>query len=136
MKQKSPYDLDAIKRKIRKAMKEQETYSPAMDITIELTARNYLFFLMASDGLIKSGKLTVNERTRENHIKKVVAPEYATCSDCTDKIRKLLRELRLTRATIEGGAEIDDLTELSDKVADIKEGKSILKKPKTQDNGE
>ena len=130
MHKKPIYTIPLIEARIRKAMKEQKTYSKPMDIAISLAAGAYYSFLIARDAL-SDGKVSRYEMTREKHKKYVVLPEYYVMITSAELTRKYLRELRLTRATIEGESTEDDLTDLMDKVENIRNDKpTMIKKMK------
>ena len=121
-KSDSTFDLPAIERKIKKAMIEQGTYSKSMDITISLAAGAYYTYKLAIDS-ITGGRVVKTELTREKHKKYIITPEYYIMVTSAELTRKYLRELRLTRATIEGDSEEDELTEMVKNVSAIKNGK-------------
>lgn len=106
-----------IEKKIRRAMKEQGTYSKAMEISISLAAGSYMAFLKAREAIV-SMDICTTRMSREQHEYKVLNPEYGVMSDMAEQTRKALRELRLTRATIEGGIDKDEVDELISKVED------------------
>ncbi len=127
-KNNSICDLTMIERRIKKAMIEQGTYSKSMDITISLASGAYYTYKLAMDSIV--GKNVVKtEYTREKHKKYIITPEYYVMVTSAELTRKYLRELRLTRATIEGDSEEDELTEMVNNVNSIKNGKpSRIKK--------
>lgn len=105
-----------IEKKIRKAMREQGTYSKAMEISISLAAGSYMAYLKARDEVSKLDKVCMTRISRENNESKVVNPEFSVMQDAAEQTRKALRELRLTRATIEADDENDEVDELIKKV--------------------
>nr|DAM09756.1 MAG TPA: terminase small subunit [Caudoviricetes sp.] len=105
-----------IEKKIRKAMREQGTYSKAMEISISLAAGSYMAYLKARDEVSKLDKVCMTRISRENNEYKVVNPEFSVMQDAAEQTRKALRELRLTRATIEADDENDEVDELIKKV--------------------
>lgn len=104
--------LKNIESRLRKAMKEQKTYSAAMEISISLAAGSLLAFLKAREDVEKLGECCSIRMSRERHEYKVPHPEFKMMLDAAEQARKYLRELRLTRATIEGGSEEDDVDRL------------------------
>ena len=118
MGKKTKYNLPSIEAKIRKAMREQDTYTKSMDIAISLAAGAYFSFLTARDSLV-DGKLIKTELSREKHKRFVISPAYTVMITSAELTRKYLRELRLTRATIEGDTG-DEFTELIDSVSSVK----------------
>jgi hypothetical protein len=121
MAKKTTYNLALIENRIKKAMKDQGTYSRPMDIVISLAAGTYYSFLAARDSLI-SDSLIKTEISRERHKRYIVSPAYDVMITSAELMRKYLRELRLTRATIEGEADTDDLTDLEEQVKEVKNG--------------
>lgn len=93
-------------------MKEQGTYSKAMDISISLAAGSYMAYLKARNDVEDLTGCCVIRKSREGNEYKVPHPEYAIMADMAEQTRKSLRELRLTRATIESSAENDEVDEL------------------------
>lgn len=104
--------LKSIEQKLRKAMKDQKTYSAAMEISIGLAAGSLLAFFKAREDVEKLGECCSIRMSREHHEYKVPHPEFKMMLDAAEQSRKYLRELRLTRATIEGGSDEDDVDRL------------------------
>lgn len=109
---KCDMDCKKIESKIRSAMKQQGTYSKAMEISISLAAGAYMAYLLARDDVEKLTECCDVRISREGHAYKVAHPEFKVMADMAEIARKYLRELRLTRATIEGGADEDEVDEL------------------------
>lgn len=104
--------LKSIEQKIRKAMKEQKTYSAAMEIPISLAAGSYMAYLKARNDVEDLDACCEMRVSREGHVYKVPNPEFMIMRDMAEITRKYLRELRLTRATIEGGGDDDEVDQL------------------------
>lgn len=104
--------LKNIETRLRKAMRDQKTYSAAMEISISLAVGSLLAFLKAREDVEKLGECCSIRMSRERHEYKVPHPEFKMMLDAAEQARKYLRELRLTRATIEGGSEEDDVDRL------------------------
>lgn len=102
---------DSIVKKLRKAMREQGTYSKAMEISISLAAGSYMAYLKACDA-IKDMDICSERKSREGHVYKIINPEFTVMVDMAEQTRKALRELRLTRATIESGSDEDEVDQL------------------------
>lgn len=102
----------SIEQKLRKAMKEQDTYSPAMEFTITIAAGLLLGFYKARSDVEELTGCCTTRLSREHNEYKVPHPEFKMMADLAEQIRKYLRELRLTRATIENGADEDDVDQL------------------------
>lgn len=105
-------DCKSVEKRIRAAMKQQGTYSKAMEISISLAAGAYMAYLMARDDVEKLTGCCTVRISREQNEYKVAHPEFKVMADMAEIARKYLRELRLTRATIEGGSDEDDVDEL------------------------
>lgn len=110
------YDIKAIEQKIRRAMREQKTYSKAMEITISLAAGSYMAYMKARDEVARLDSVCTIRKSREGNEYKVVNPEFYVMQDAAEQTRKALRELRLTRATIEGGSDEDEVDKLIEAV--------------------
>lgn len=93
-------------------MKEQDTYSPAMEFTITIAAGLLLGFYKARSDVEELTGCCTTRLSREHNEYKVPHPEFKMMADLAEQIRKYLRELRLTRATIENGADEDDVDQL------------------------
>jgi hypothetical protein len=112
-KRKKDYKL--IVSKIKRAMKEQDTYTSSMDLTINLAAGVYCLWQESNESLQKDG-INIKEKSREGYTRHLVNPAYMVMYNSAELTRKYLRELRLTRATIEGEAAEDEYKELTTKV--------------------
>lgn len=105
-----------IESRLRKAMKEQGTYSPAMEISISLAAGAYMGYLKAREDVEEMDTCCCIRKSREGHDYRVPYPEFRVMCDMAELTRKALRELRLTRSTIEGGADEDEVDQLVNEV--------------------
>lgn len=99
-------------------MKEQGTYSRAMEISISLAAGSYMAYLKARGEVEELDSVCTTRTSREGNVYKVVNPEFSVMQDAAEQTRKALRELRLTRATIEAGSEDDEVDNLIKAVED------------------
>ena len=102
----------AIEKKIKAAMEQQGTYSEAMDFSISLAAGAYMAYLKARSDVQKLKGCAVERKSREGHPYKIPHPEFKIMYDMAETARKAFRELCLTRATIEGGSDEDDVDQL------------------------
>lgn len=98
------------------AMKSQGTYSKAMEISISLAAGAYMAYLKARDDVDSLDGCCTERISREGNVYKIAHPEFKVMADMAEIARKYMRELRLTRATIEGGADEDEVDKLIDDV--------------------
>lgn len=105
-------EIKSIEAKIRKAMKEQGTYSKAMEFTISLAAGSFMAYTKARGEVSGLEHVCMERESREGNKYKVVNPEFSVMFDAAEQTRKALRELRLTRATIEGGSDEDEVDNL------------------------
>lgn len=112
-------------------MREQGTYSKAMEISISLAAGSYMAYLKARDEVSKLDKVCMTRISRENNEYKVVNPEFSVMQDAAEQTRKALRELRLTRATIEADDENDEVDELIKKSKMLEKNDLIQLKART-----
>ena len=105
--------------RIKKVLKEQGNYTPDLEFMIEITAGNiYAYRLIMQDVQALSGSTHV-EITRELNVKKFVEPALRALREQTESVRKCLRELRLTLASVEGAGD-DELDDMIDAVNNIK----------------
>jgi hypothetical protein len=108
-------EINKIKSRIRKALKEQGSYSKDMESIIELTAGNFVAYYLALRDVESLTESYVVEMTREGNEKLTPHPAIKTLRDTTEIIRRCLRELRLTVATVDPDNDdyedgINDLT--------------------------
>lgn len=107
-----------IVSRIRKVLKDQEDYIPGLEFLIEITAGNlYAYYLIMRD-VEELESTEITELTREGNMKKRVHPAIRELREQSEMVRKCLRELKLTIATIEGIGE-DDMDELIDTVNEV-----------------
>ena len=105
-------NLDDIKEHIRTALETQGTYTPELDMCIELCAGSYLAFkITLADISKKSVHSFVKEKSRENNTKLVAHPSFKVLFDALEATRKQLRELGLTLQTLSSGDD-DEVTDL------------------------
>lgn len=108
--------LDDIKEIIRASMETQGTYTPELDLCIELCAGSYLAFKIALSDISKSRmKSFVKEKSREGNTKLAAHPSFKVLFDSLEVTRKQLRELGLTLQTLASG-EDDEVTDLINEV--------------------
>lgn len=115
---KNVENLDDIKEKIRAAMEVQGTYTPELDLCIELCAGSFMAFKIAlADISKKRMKSFVKETSREGNTKLVAHPSFKVLFDSLEATRKQLRELGLTLQTLASG-EADEVTDLINEVTE------------------
>ena len=109
-------DLNEIKDLIRSAMISQGTYSPDLDLCIEICAGSYLAFKIALTDLSKKSiRSFVKEESREGHKKLTAHPVFKVFFDASESARKQLRELGLTFQTL-SASDDDEVNSLMDAV--------------------
>ena len=93
-------------------MKQQGTYSKAMEFSISMAAGAYMAYLKARDDVERLESCSTTRRSREGNEYSVPHPEFKIMYDMAEAARKAFRELRLTRATIEAGSDQDEVDQL------------------------
>lgn len=117
-KEKKIPKITTLNSRIKKALKDQGTYFPGMDFMIELTAGNmHAYYLILRD-VEKLTTTDIIEKTREGNDKKQTEPSLKSLREQSEMVRKCLRELRLTLATVEGVGD-DEFEDLIDKVNNV-----------------
>lgn len=103
--------INTLKNRLKKALKNQGSYSEGIEILIEQTAGNLYAYNLALRDIEDLEESFVVEITREGNEKLAPHPAIGIMRNQSEMIRKQLRELRLTLATVEGidGDEMDDL---------------------------
>lgn len=115
-------DLDDIKENIRTAMDSQGTYTPDLELCIELCAGSYMAFKIALADISKKRiKSFVKELSRENNEKLVAHPAFKVLFDSLEVTRKQLRELGLTFQTL-SSSDNDEVNDLINEVEKIDDG--------------
>lgn len=112
--------INALKNRLKRALKKQGSYSEGIEILIEQTAGNLYAYHLALRDIEELDESFVVEVTREGNEKLAPHPAIGIMRNQSEMIRKQLRELRLTLATIEG-VEGDELDELYKQVEGITE---------------
>lgn len=92
-----------IKSRIRKALKNQNTYSKDLETCIAMAAGSYYAFLLAQEDVGKLTTTFVEEKTREGNSKLVPHPAFKVLKDTQEMVRRSLRELGLTLGTLSTG---------------------------------
>ena len=100
----------SLKNKIRKALRQQGNYSKDMESAIYLAAGNLFAYELADLESLECSY--VSEISREGNERLVPHPAFKTFKDASESVRRSLRELQLTLATLEGTTEGDELDEL------------------------
>lgn len=103
-----------IKNRIRKALKNQNTYSKDLETCIAMAAGSYYAFLLAQEDVGKLESTFVEETTREGNSKLVPHPAFKVLKDTQEMVRRSLRELGLTLGTLSTG-DNDPLEDMFDR---------------------
>ena len=111
--------INTIKKRLKNALENQGSYNEGMDTLIEMTAISLQSLYEIAVERQASPNPTLIEKSRESNDKTVPNPLYKMQMEQIELIRKLLRELRLTLATVEGGGEGDEINDLYDEVNNV-----------------
>ena len=112
--------INTIKKRLKTALENQGNYIEGIETLIEITAGNLYAYYLALRDVEELEASFVEEITREGNIKLAPHPAIKTVRDQSEMIRKQLRELRLTIATVEGVSD-DDMDDLMDSVNSVTE---------------
>lgn len=104
----------SIKNKIRKALKNQNTYSKDLETCISMAAGSYYAFLLAQKDIEILTCTFLTEITREGNEKLVPHPAFKVLKDAQEMVRRSLRELGLTLGTLSTG-DNDPLEDMLDR---------------------
>lgn len=110
--------INIIKKRLKKALKKQGSYTEGIDTLIETTAGNLYAYYLAVRDIEELETSFVTEITREGNEKLAPHPAIKVVRDQSEIIRRQLRELRLTLATAEGMGD-DDMDDLMDSVNNV-----------------
>lgn len=110
--------INTLKKRIKTALESQGNYSDGIDILVEQTAGNLYAYNLALRDVENLEESFVIEITREGNEKLAPHPAIGIMRNQSEMIRKQLRELRLTLATVEGMGD-DDFNNLIDEVNSI-----------------
>lgn len=119
IKSKKIPNINIIKKRLKNALDKQGSYDEGMDALIETTAISMQALYEIAEERRTNPKPLLIEKSRENNDKTVPNPLYKMQIEQIELIRKLLRELRLTLATVEGGGEGDEINEMYDEVNNV-----------------
>lgn len=104
--------IGTFRNRIKRALKAQNNYSKEMDSAIYLAAGNLFAYELALKDLEGLERTYVEEVSREGNVRLVPHPAFKTFKDVSESVRRSLRELQLTLATLEGSTEDDELDKL------------------------
>ena len=108
-----------IEARIRKALKEQQTYTKVLDMNVTLCAYSYCVMVEAFTTLQSDG-ITITETTREGNEKTNANPAARIFFDAQEAARKALRELGLTFQTL-ASSDDDEVMDLINDVNSVDE---------------
>ncbi|MDR2057647.1 MAG: hypothetical protein LBP83_05090 [Dysgonamonadaceae bacterium] len=120
MKSKKTVKKFTLASRIKKTLKEQGSYFTGLDAMIEITAGNMYAYFLIMDDVESLDSAEITEKTREGNDKKRIHPAIRELRDQSEMVRRCLRELRLTIATVEGVSD-DDMGDLMDSVNSVTE---------------
>jgi len=112
--------INSIKKRLKTALENQGSYIEGIDLLVETTAGNLYAFYLASKDVEELASSCMEEVTREGNIKLAPHPAIKIMREQSEIIRRQLRELRLTIATVEGISD-DDMNDLIDSVNSVVE---------------
>ena len=92
--------VSTIKTKIRKALKNQGTYTKDLETCIGMAAGSYYTFLLAQKDIENLECTYVIEYSREDKERMVPHPAFKVMKDSQEMTRKSLKELGLTLSTL------------------------------------
>nr|DAH28484.1 MAG TPA: terminase small subunit [Caudoviricetes sp.] len=92
--------LQKIELKIKKALRNQKSYSKDLDTCITMAAGSYYAFLVALEDIKELDKSYVIEKSREGNDRMVPHPAFRVLKDTQEMVRRSLRELGLTLGTL------------------------------------
>ena len=110
--------IKQIKTKIRTALKNQGSYSKGLESCIDMVASAYYAMALAQHDLSECNTTYVEQSCRDGSTRLTMHPAFRVLKDSMEALRRGLRELKLTLATIEV-TDDDEITELIDKVNSI-----------------
>lgn len=111
--------LATIKNRIKKALENQKSYHKGLDSLIETTAIAWQALYEVSNKRADNAQPILEEMSREGNLRIVPNPLYKMQIEQIELIRKLLRELRLTLATIDAGGMNDDMEDLYESINNV-----------------
>jgi hypothetical protein len=111
--------INTIKKRLKKALENQGSYTEGIDTLIEMTAGNLYAYYLALRDVEYLETSCVIEITREGNEKPAAHPAIKILREQSEIVRRQLRELRLTIATMEGIGD-DEFSDLIDEVNNVK----------------
>lgn len=113
-------EINFYERKLRAALKEQNTYSKGMEFSIRQCAGVWLCYEKVLDEIANLDEAFITTISREGNKRYYRHPVLAELSEQAENLRKGLRELRLTPSTAIS-TDADEVEELINEVESIKD---------------
>lgn len=110
--------VSTIKTKIRKALKNQRTYTKDLETCIGMAAGSYYTFLLAQKDIEKLECTYVIEYSREDKERLAPHPAFKVMKDSQEMTRKSLKELGLTLSTLISD-DVDEFNDLVKRVSEV-----------------
>lgn len=110
--------INSIKKRLKKVLENQGNYIEGIDTLLETTAGMLHVYFLAMNDIESLESSFVEEITREGNIKLAPHPAIKVAREQAEMVRRQLRELRLTIATVEGVND-DDMDDLMDSVNSV-----------------
>lgn len=110
-----------LEEKIKKALKNQQTYSESLDIAITFAAGNYHSYLKTLASINKRAKVMYSVLTREGSKAYKIFPDIEHLPAISRALKDSLKSLGLTLDTLES-IDNDQLDNLTDKVGALLNG--------------
>ena len=111
--------LASIVAKIRRALRNQGTYTDDLDIAVRTTAGAYRAFLTAQRDVARLGSTYYETKSREGNRKYMPHPAIKTMKDTQEMVQSGLKLLGLTMDSLTS-TDYDPLEKLVDSVNSIK----------------
>ena len=111
--------IATIVAKIRRALRNQGTYTEDLDIAVRATAGAYRAFLIAQNDVSALDRTYYETKSREGNVKYVPHPAIKTMKDAQDMVIDGLKTLGLTLQSL-STTDYDPLDKLMEDVGSIR----------------
>lgn len=111
--------IASIVAKIRRALRNQGTYTEDLDIAVRTTAGAYRAFLIAQNDVSELERTYYETKSREGNVKYVPHPAIKTMKDAQDMVLDGLKTLGLTLQSL-STTDYDPLDKLMEDVGSIR----------------
>lgn len=111
---------DEYQKKIRRSLKDNNSYTPEMEMAITMCAISLMAMDKAKEDIENLTECYVEEVSREGNVRLVAHPSFKVLKDSSESVRRSLRELGLTMGTLVGASD-DDVSDLVNEVNKVKQ---------------